>query len=396
MATYHVAKTGNNSNNGTSLALARLTIQSGVSLLASGDTLEVHGGTYVEVLELGTMANGIAGNPTTIKSFGADDVIIRPNTLGSVNDVIRINNARAYLTIKGSSDAHPLVIDGINVPATLSQAEAVRIQDTSHHITCEYLEVKNHQYHGITNGGSGSPSPYNITVRHCHIHDNGLAWPGSNLIHGIYLIGRNALIEYNHVHHQTGGYGIHQYNQGSAVGEADDGIIRHNLVHNVEHRGILAGSGSNTRVYNNIIYDAGTTGIRIGFSGATNIQVYNNTIYSCGGFVVIENTSTGAIVRNNIGWANTNNAISNNGVGTVQSNNLTVNPLFINQAAFDFHLQAASPAVNFGTNLSAIFATDYDGVARPSSGAWEAGAYEFGGSPPDTTPPAVPTGLTVT
>jgi hypothetical protein len=151
-------------------------------------------------------------------------------------------------------------------------------------------------------------------------------------------------------------------------------------------------------VYNNIIYNA-AYGIQIGYGATTNTQVYNNTVYDCAKFMSFRIQSplpTGTIIRNNIGWQNTDNTIVNSGVAYVGSHNLTTaNPRFVNSPT-DFHLQLGSAAIKFGMNLSSIFTTDYVGVTRPASGDWEAGAYESGsGSPHDTTTPAAPRGLQV-
>ena len=65
---------------------------------------------------------------------------------------------------------------------------------------------------------------------------------------------------------------------------------------------------------------------------------------------------------------------------TVISNNIgyptAVNPLFVNAGAGKFHLQTGSPAINAGTNLTAVVATDHDGTAHAVP--MEAGAYSFG------------------
>ena len=61
-----------------------------------------------------------------------------------------------------------------------------------------------------------------------------------------------------------------------------------------------------------------------------------------------------------------------------------------------YKLSASSPAINAGSNMSTYYTTDYSGNSR--TGIWEIGAYEYGSGsppPPDTTPPANPTGLTV-
>jgi len=56
-------------------------------------------------------------------------------------------------------------------------------------------------------------------------------------------------------------------------------------------------------------------------------------------------------------------------------NLVNVDPLFVNAAANDYHLQAGSPAKAAGTDLSAeIPAFDRDG--NPRTPPWSIGAYE--------------------
>jgi len=63
-----------------------------------------------------------------------------------------------------------------------------------------------------------------------------------------------------------------------------------------------------------------------------------------------------------------------------------LDPMFINWTANNFRLGSGSPAIDKGTNIGLPF----NGVAP------DLGAYETTGGPPDTTPPAAPTGLVVT
>ena len=72
------------------------------------------------------------------------------------------------------------------------------------------------------------------------------------------------------------------------------------------------------------------------------------------------------------------------------------NPQFVDYANGDFHLQSSSPAKDKGVAISGWSnPTDKDGVSRPQGSAWDIGAYEYVGSPPDTTPPAAPAGLVI-
>ncbi len=72
-----------------------------------------------------------------------------------------------------------------------------------------------------------------------------------------------------------------------------------------------------------------------------------------------------------------------------------VDPKFVNPSENDYHLQSISPAINAGVTISSV-ANDYDGNSRPQGSAPDIGAYEYvGAAPPDTTPPAAPTGVMV-
>jgi len=54
----------------------------------------------------------------------------------------------------------------------------------------------------------------------------------------------------------------------------------------------------------------------------------------------------------------------------------------------DLHLQAGSPAIHAGLNLSSLFSTDKDGGARPAATAWDSGAYEYAGDAAAAATPA--------
>jgi hypothetical protein len=55
----------------------------------------------------------------------------------------------------------------------------------------------------------------------------------------------------------------------------------------------------------------------------------------------------------------------------------TNDPLFINPAAGDYHLQPSSPCINAGRNSSVPSTTDFDGNPRIKGGTIDIGAYEF-------------------
>src|SRR5205823_6228644 len=115
-------------------------------------------------------------------------------------------------------------------------------------------------------------------------------------------------------------------------------------------------------VKNNAIYDHGTSSspyIQVD-SGASGVDIGFNSISKSNGQAPIGSPYPGDL------WM--------------------VNPLFVNFASRDFHLQSTSPLINKGTTLSAV-TNDYDGIARPQGSGYDIGALEF----VNTTPPPAPT-----
>ena len=91
--------------------------------------------------------------------------------------------------------------------------------------------------------------------------------------------------------------------------------------------------------------------------------------------IYVGSGSTGAIIRNNICYTGT--TYQNDGVSTTQDHNLFgTNPLFVNAAANDFHLQSGSPAIDAGTSIGAP-TTDFDGNTRPQGSGYDIGPYEY-------------------
>lgn len=95
---YYVAKTGKNSNTGTS-ATPFLTIQKGLNVAKAGDTVFVKAGTYQEYVTFQT--SGTTGNPVVLKNYSKDVV------------TIDAQSTRIYCLY--AVDKNNLVVDGIGV-----------------------------------------------------------------------------------------------------------------------------------------------------------------------------------------------------------------------------------------------------------------------------------------
>lgn len=107
--------------------------------------------------------------------------------------------------------------------------------------------------------------------------------------------------------------------------------------------------------------------------------------------IIANNTSSGIFADvnsipkfryNNI-WGNATNYVQYVSNRVVISDNISADPLFIDAANSDFHLQCASPCINTGTNTATIqpmLPTDKDGNPRPyDGGIADMGAYEYQG-----------------
>ena len=422
-ATYYVATNGDDERScdtAQDINTPKRTINDAVTCLSAGDTLYIRAGTYAEALETdGYPANGIASQHTIISSWQNEVVTLRPP-----------NGPRRaiYLQSRRYIDFVGLILDGVNqtIPPPDPtqpgiQAIAHDVCNTctytssnpdnyTHHITYRNMEIKNWPGYAFSSFGAlGCPSTCNTDIWFIgnKIHDVGLSEYGGNHT-ALYMAPPQMLVEYNEIYNVPNAATIYSSDYNDKVPR--DSIFRYNLIHNIgnvhatDTGPALYVSGSNAQVYNNIFYNNFKGGIRLEGPG-TNMKVYNNTTYSSGDdsvagwpYELIVQVND-ANIKNNI-FAKGPSAgapIFESPTGSTFSANLcdvsgaqcalVANPLFVNPAARDFHLQSGSPAINTGTTLGAPYNVDFAGTSRPQppGGAYDIGAYEFVGVSPAIT-----------
>jgi hypothetical protein len=104
----------------------------------------------------------------------------------------------------------------------------------------------------------------------------------------------------------------------------------------------------------------------IGFSnGALGGVAKNNIFYDVGTSLLLEGVTAE--------WDY--NLYFNAGGSGGGANDVTGDPMFVDAAGDDYHLQAGSPAIDAGTDVGV--ALDLEGNARPALSGYDIGPYEF-------------------
>jgi hypothetical protein len=401
LATLYVSTSGNDAANGSEATPWR-TLQYAADHVQAGDTVIVRAGNYTGFY---LDADGTAANRIVFSAEAGVNITQRNAT---TPDGINLEGAD-YVTIDGFTVN--------NMPRTGIRSVL------NHHVIIRNNRMDNNVKWGILTGWSDDILiEGNVTSR-------------SQIEHGIYFSNSadRAIIR-NNVSWGNNANGIHMNGDASLGG---DGILSNCLVEGnvIYGNGAAGGSGincdgvQNSTIRNNLIYDTHASGISLyridGGGGSSNNLVVNNTVIVAANgrwAMNIQNGSTGNTLRNNIfynyhsfrgsidisadslaGFTSDYNVLMNrmttNGGNTIQTlavwqaagrdvHSLVATPaqLFVNPAAFNFHLSATSLAIDAGT-ASLAPAVDLEGNMRPAGAAHDIGAYERGGAPPANDPP---------
>lgn len=268
------------------------------------------------------------------------------------------------------------------------------------------------------NGAGIRASGVNLTVRNCYFHDNEMGILESN------IAGSNILIEYSEFARNGNKSGAHNV----YIGLVASLTFQFNYSHDAVAGHLLKTRAAVNYILHNRLTEESGTGsyeIDIPFGGTSyvignlvqqgpksqnssllayleegedpnnpgrDLYVINNTFVNdkgTGTFIQVGAVDTVPVVI-------TNNIFNGPGTITNQSNavlanNFSGDPLFVNKAAFDYHLTMSSPAINAGTDpgtasngysLTPVYQYVHPacGEQRVTVDRVDIGAYEYNGA----------------
>lgn len=422
-ATYYVSPSGADAGPGTVTEPWR-TIGKAATTLAPGDTVLIRAGTYAEQVQVAV--SGMAGAEVTFAAYPGESpvldgtgVVVSTGDLAGLFEVVQ----RSWVRVRGLRVQH----------AGPGELTAGFLVEDSSHVTVESCSTFDTVSSGIgVWGGSDVTLAGNDVAFACtgpmqesisvggttgfelrgNVVRDGPPMPAGK--EGICIKdgASTGMVHHNQVS------GLHE-----KVGLYFDAWDKHTFDIDVHGNRIWAIEGAdgialasemgglleNIRVHDNVSFDNGFYGISVGVNGTSpthpmsgivivnNTAVGNGTTGWGGGITVYNPGASNVIVRNNVVNANAAFQIAVSadvpaGAVTVDHNlvhpflgtepdeirgtdYVEADPLFVGAAAHDYHLLAASPAIDHGNRALAPTA-DADGLLRPQGAGVDLGAYE--------------------
>jgi len=372
-----------------------------------GDTLIIEAGRTKHIEFAGL--TGANGNPITIKNPSDAKISITETMTAAPYGSITFRTGCRYIVLDGSnysSTTYGIYLQNGHFGIRLHESEDIEIK---------YIEIRDTLYPGIQ-GQDGTWTATqdieNIKIHNCYIHDIGTE--------GIYL-GNSSFDPANHPSLkeckiysniiEDCGWDCIQ------LGGADQGTneIYKNYCKNCgtdgaagQTFGIIMGRSSICDIYQNMVINAYTAGIRTG-AVTKQCDIHDNVIIDSGTYGIGNDSSTtGQTIINNTVVNRDTSVVNCHGIATragmdlgevrynlvvgsgkagqistsysVNQDNLTSNSIsgmyFENADATNFRLTLDSPARDYSSKPG-YSTTDYDNKLRPYAGAAaDAGAYE--------------------
>jgi len=393
-ATYYVATTGNDSNDG-SIGSPWLTVKKAVETISAGDIIQLRAGTYTETNWPPTWTSGSSGSRKTLMGYPGETAILRQSNNISATALIRLSDV-AYWTFLD------LILDNSLARTNDAGSDVVKLTagsvGASHHIFSNLVVRSSVRGHGflINSGSTNNLITYcqftNITT-HTQI--------GDSPPHAVYVQSASNTID----HCVFLGGGDRDFNIHNFSTEAIGTVVRF-CAFGSDNRGIGFVRGNNCFGYNNLFTNGpNNTAMSIGDSAFPPVgcRLANNSIYGFSTGISIQR-STNSTIENNLvgastteGWAfsseNATNAVFRNNLldtgfrgfdayGKVYLADAVVTFLYTNTVGYvsppaNLQIGASSYAIGRGVT-AAGFTTDY--IGRTRTIPWDIGAYKFSGT----------------
>lgn len=399
-ATWWLSTDGADGNAGSE-ASPKLTMSGAMAVASAGDTIKYKPTPSTLYTNQTQMINDGSGGYKNSITFDLNGCTLRPPHLNIFDFVFIVQfKLTTNQTVKG-----PGMLDGTN------SYLGSKVTDSAHHITFTNLTMANtsRSHNLLISPPDGQPPPASfVTVTHCISTNAG--WnkqSGDNELHCFYIRTSSNIVEDCHIEvgNPKGTWSIQHFTETTSPvgcifrrntikGGGDAGGIMiqschfaqvlDNVLYNSSGHAIQVTSSSDSNlVANNTIFGF-TSGINVGNSGPTRgTRVINNIVTGAttsGGAIGIVSGASATVVSNNLAYANDTD-YQNQGTGTIggtpAAGNIFsggANAQFVNAAALDFHIGATSSAKDVGLALTE-FSTDKDLVAWAPS--WGMGAFKF-------------------
>jgi hypothetical protein len=402
MSSFYVSPSGSDGHSGTINSPLR-TIQVAINKAKSGDVINLRGGTYRISREIEVGSKGL-----TIQSYGKEKAkIIAPIDNERLENVIDTGIAKKvhlinldisggfYYAVKSSGGNHLHII---NCKLHDTGRDVVKLTPGSDYSVIEKSEIYNSGRRDPLNAeGIDAVNADFAILRDCYIHNtttNGVYYKGGS---------KKTLIERNKVT-QTGHSGIllGQSTSEEFFSEDNpehyeniDGIVRNNIVWNVNGAGVGAWGALRPQIYNNTLYNVAKKyfgGLLVqgeGYRASTDVTLQNNLVSVNGtrpalnirwegltgtlkcDYNLYNNSGSSSLVMDEVHQVNGDLKEWKETGHDVHS--FISDPRLISSS---YHLSSKSPAINKGITLTNVV-SDYDKQSRPSGGKTDIGADEY-------------------
>ncbi|MFN3756651.1 MAG: choice-of-anchor Q domain-containing protein, partial [Flavobacterium sp.] len=310
--------------------------------IAPGATIHVDSGTYSGRIVFSDTEDGTAGNVITIKGAGTGLTSLTSSLSGG--SLISMGGADFMtfqdMTITGGNEENAILVAGISTNCTFNNLnitgnnKGIRVEGGSNFATISNNKI---------NGDNVGATDYGIFITN-----------GASNGHSIF---NNMVSNFAHTFRSD-----------------NTGTINCNLYHNSffanQYGSVAYLTGWNVK--NNIFYTSSNDGNHVAFwyGDSTPPTTLDNNLY-------YHPNAARAVTRfgPNLTYASLADFVA---ATPYEDNGVEGNPLYVNAAAGDLHIQPGSLAIGAGVDVG--ITVDIDGDARPLSGTFDIGADEFDAS----------------